>query len=153
MAITNAQGHSTKFELRFCAGLYPVRSVSGICDGENHGQWFRLERRVNLLTSNVPHHWETSHLICNTNRLYGFLYDGEHCLLMDYAFCRSAIPQKQFIVIIWLHYSLAYLKPCQTSKIEHFWLREKTIFLLKTYGFWWFHGGHKLINLLKIVWQ
>ena len=32
---TTGKVHSTKSELRFCAGLNPARSVSEICDGEN----------------------------------------------------------------------------------------------------------------------
>ena len=34
MIITTAQVHSTKRELRFCAGSYPARGVSVIRDGE-----------------------------------------------------------------------------------------------------------------------
>ena len=34
MIITTAQVHSTKPELRFCAGSYPARGVSEIRDGE-----------------------------------------------------------------------------------------------------------------------
>ena len=35
VVITTAQLHSTKPELRFCAGSNPARSVSEIHDGEN----------------------------------------------------------------------------------------------------------------------
>ena len=35
VVITTAQLHSTKSELRFCAGSNPARGVSEICDGEN----------------------------------------------------------------------------------------------------------------------
>ena len=35
LVITTAQLHSTKSELRFCAGSNPARGVSEICDGEN----------------------------------------------------------------------------------------------------------------------
>ena len=35
VVITSAQLHSTKYELRFCAGSNPARGVSEICDGEN----------------------------------------------------------------------------------------------------------------------
>ena len=35
VVITTAELHSTKSELRFCAGLNPARGVSEICDGEN----------------------------------------------------------------------------------------------------------------------
>ena len=34
VVITTAQLHSTKSELRFCAGSNPARCVSDICDGE-----------------------------------------------------------------------------------------------------------------------
>ena len=33
--IATAQFHSSKSELKFCAGSNPVRSVSEICDGED----------------------------------------------------------------------------------------------------------------------
>ena len=35
VVITTAQLHSTKSELRFCAGSNPARGVSEICDGED----------------------------------------------------------------------------------------------------------------------
>ena len=43
---TTAQLHSTKPELRFCAGSNPARGVSEIRDGENLWQWSRLEIRL-----------------------------------------------------------------------------------------------------------
>ena len=63
VVVATAQLHSTKSELRFCAGSNPARGVSEIRDGENLWQWSRLEIKLN-------------------------------------AFRRSAIPQKQFIIII-----------------------------------------------------
>ena len=47
MVITTAQPHSTKPELRLCAGSNPARGVSEIHDGEDHWQWSRLEIRLN----------------------------------------------------------------------------------------------------------
>ena len=47
MVITTAQLHSTKPELRFCAGSNPARGVSEIRDGEDLWQWSRLEIRLN----------------------------------------------------------------------------------------------------------
>ena len=35
VVITTAQIHSSKPELRFCAGSNPARGVSDICDGED----------------------------------------------------------------------------------------------------------------------
>ena len=35
VVITTAQLHSTKPELRFCAGSYPARGVLEICNGES----------------------------------------------------------------------------------------------------------------------
>ena len=63
VVITTAQFHSTKTELRFCAGLNPARGVLEIHDGEDLWLWSRREIRLNT-------------------------------------FCRSTIPQKQFIIII-----------------------------------------------------
>ena len=47
VVITTAQLHSTKPELRFCAGSNPARGVSEIRDGEDLWQWSRLEIRLN----------------------------------------------------------------------------------------------------------
>ena len=63
---TTVQLHSTKPELRFCAGSNPAYGVSEIRDGEDLWQWSRLEIRLS-------------------------------------AFCRSTIPQKQFIFFIRLY--------------------------------------------------
>ena len=47
VVITTAQLHSSKPELRFCAGSNPARGVSDICDGEDLWQWSRIEIRLN----------------------------------------------------------------------------------------------------------
>ena len=55
VVITTAQFHSTKPELRFCAGSDPARDVSEIRDGEDLWQWFRLEIRLNAFRrSTIP---------------------------------------------------------------------------------------------------
>ena len=55
VVITIAQLHSTKPELRFCAGSNPARSVSEIRDGEDLWQWSRLEIRLNAFRrSTIP---------------------------------------------------------------------------------------------------
>ena len=53
--ITTAQLHSTKPELRFCAGSSPARGMSEIRDGDDLWQWFRLEIRLNAFCqSTIP---------------------------------------------------------------------------------------------------
>ena len=53
VVITTAQLHSTKPELRLCAGSNPA--VSEIRDGENFWQWSRLEIRLNTFRrSTIP---------------------------------------------------------------------------------------------------
>ena len=53
--ITTAQLHSTKPELRFCAGSNPARGVSEIRDSEDLWQWSRLEIRLNAFRrSTIP---------------------------------------------------------------------------------------------------
>ena len=48
IVVTNTvQLHSTKPELKFCAGSNPVCNVSKICDVADLWQWFRLEIRLN----------------------------------------------------------------------------------------------------------
>ena len=66
---TTAQLHSTKPELRFCAGSNPARGVSEICDGEDLWQWSRLEIKLNAFCrSTIPHKQFiiiiTNHLTC-----------------------------------------------------------------------------------------
>ena len=46
VVITTAQLHSTKPELRFCAGSNSARCVSDICDDEDLWQWSRVEIRL-----------------------------------------------------------------------------------------------------------
>ena len=48
VVITNAQLHSTKPELRFCANSNPARGVSEIRDGEDLWEWSRLEIKLNI---------------------------------------------------------------------------------------------------------
>ena len=43
-----------------------------------HGSWLH----INPLTTDIPHHIETSQLICIANQVTSFLYDGEHWSLM-----------------------------------------------------------------------
>ena len=55
VVITTAHLHSTKPEIRFCAGSNPTCSVSEIRDGEDLWQWSRLEIRLNAFRwSTVP---------------------------------------------------------------------------------------------------
>ena len=55
VAITTAQLHSTKPELRFCAGSNPARGMLEIRDGEDLRQWSRLEMRINAFRrSTIP---------------------------------------------------------------------------------------------------
>ena len=55
VVITTAQLHSTKPEIRFCAGPSPASDVWEICDGEDLWQWSRLEIKLNALRrSTIP---------------------------------------------------------------------------------------------------
>ena len=55
VVITTAQLHSTKPELRFCAGSNPARGVLEIRDGEDLWQWPQLEIRLNAFCqSTIP---------------------------------------------------------------------------------------------------
>ena len=50
-----AQVHSTKPELRSCAGSNPTHEVSEICDDENFWQWSRPKIRLNAIRqSTIP---------------------------------------------------------------------------------------------------
>ena len=46
VVINSVQLHSRKPELRFCAGSYPPRGVSGICNVEDLWQWSRLKIKL-----------------------------------------------------------------------------------------------------------
>ena len=46
VVINTGQLHSTKPELRFCAGSNPGRSVTEIRDGEDLRQWSQLKIRL-----------------------------------------------------------------------------------------------------------
>ena len=55
VVITTAHLHSTKPELRLCAGWNPACGISEICNGEDLWQWTRLEIRLNLFCwSTIP---------------------------------------------------------------------------------------------------
>ena len=55
VVITTAQLHSTKPELRFCAGSNPARNVWEFRDGEDLWQWSRLEIRLKAFRrSTIP---------------------------------------------------------------------------------------------------
>ena len=61
VVITTAQLHSTKPELRFCAGSNPARGVSEIRDGEDLWQWSRLEIKLNAFRwSTIPQNKSSS---------------------------------------------------------------------------------------------
>ena len=66
VVITTAQLHSSKPELRLCAGSNPVHGVSEIRDGEDLLQWSQLEIRLRLSSVNhttkiIHHHPSHSH--------------------------------------------------------------------------------------------
>ena len=55
VVITTIQLHSTKPELRFCAGINPANVVWEIRDGERLWKWSRLEIRLNAFRqSTIP---------------------------------------------------------------------------------------------------
>ena len=59
VVMTTAKLHSSKPELRFCAGSNPARDVSEIRDGEDLWQWSQLE--IRLCLSSVNHTTKTIH--------------------------------------------------------------------------------------------
>ena len=74
---TTAQLHSTKPELRFCAGSNPARGASEIRDGEDLGQWSRLEIRLNAFrrsTKTIHHHHHHHFLLIRSVRISYFKY-------------------------------------------------------------------------------
>ena len=55
VVITTAKLHSTKPELRFCAGSNPAHGVSEFCDVEDLWEWSWLEIRLNAFRwSTIP---------------------------------------------------------------------------------------------------
>ena len=72
VVITTAQLHSTKPELRLCAGSNPAHGVSEIRDGEDLWQWTRLEIRLyhknnssSSSSSSQVYFFNTSSRLCN----------------------------------------------------------------------------------------
>ena len=53
VVITTAKLHSTKSQLRFCAGSNPACGVSEIRDGEDLWQWSRLEIRLHAFRRSI----------------------------------------------------------------------------------------------------
>ena len=73
VVIATAQLHSSKSELRFCAGSNPARVVSEIRDGEDLWQWSWLEIRlrlssVNHTTKTIYHHHHPYHRWMKTRK-------------------------------------------------------------------------------------
>ena len=72
MVIATAQLHSTKPELRFCAGSNPAPGVLKIHNGEDLWQWSRLEIRFNAFRrSTIP-----QNISKMFERILTHLYDG-----------------------------------------------------------------------------
>ena len=73
VVFATAQLHSSKSELRFCAGSNPARVVSEIRDGEDLWQWSWLEIRlrlssVNHTTKTIYHHHHPHHRWMKTRK-------------------------------------------------------------------------------------
>ena len=73
VVFATAQLHSSKPELRFCAGSNPARVVSDIRDGEDLWQWSWLEIRlrlssVNHTTKTIYHHHHPHHRWMKTRK-------------------------------------------------------------------------------------
>ena len=92
VVIATAQLHSTKPELRFCAGSSPARGVSEIRDGEDLWQWSRLEIRLRLSSVNHTtktihhhhHHHQSKGLCITVNARNGFFFIWLQCLVSLY---------------------------------------------------------------------
>ena len=75
LVIITIQPHSTKPDLRFCAGSNPARGVSEIRDGEDLWQWSWLEIRLGLLSVNhttktIHHHHHCSNLAISLCKIH-----------------------------------------------------------------------------------
>ena len=96
VVLAAAQLHSSKSELRFCAGSNPTRGVpelSEIRDGEDLLQLSRLEIRLNAFRqSTIPqekiHHKSMFkmlyYLITSVIKLSHFLHVNQYCLFIIY---------------------------------------------------------------------
>ena len=114
VVIATAQLHSTKPELRFCAGSSPARGVSEIRDGEDLWQWSRLEIRLRL--SSVNHTTKTIHHHHHHRFMHGF-WKKKKCILyfINYHISLSRLYFLRYWVIV-------YCK-CLLSSLWHhkFW--------------------------------
>ena len=85
VVITTVQLHSTKPELRFCAGSNPARGVSEIRDGEDLWQWSRLEIRLNTFRrSTIPHHQFINSFLAWLFSWTSWTYRSEHTKFMTF---------------------------------------------------------------------
>ena len=105
VVITTAQLHSTKPELRFCAGSNPARAGLEIRDGEDLWKWSRLEKRLNTFRrSTIPQknnsiqHSDDKYLIynCSTTLRCGSFFEKKHRK-------KSTCPALVTIIIIFFH--------------------------------------------------
>ena len=115
MVIFTEQLHSTKSELRFCAGTNPAPGTSGIRNGENLWQWFQLEIRINTFRhSTIPqpfrHHsmWIPAHYVVRPNghwelrHKYGFGHSTYELTSYHSVTLNShSVSKFEFIVNLW----------------------------------------------------
>ena len=95
VVISTAQLHSTKPEVKFCAGSNPTRGVSEICHGEDLWQCSRLKIRLNAFRwSNLP---QKQFIIINNPRFCKFfLYFFNSCLSISF----TCVMQMVYIIRI-----------------------------------------------------
>ena len=108
MVITTVRLHSTKPELRFCAGSKPARGLSEICDGEDLWRWSRLEIRLNAFRrSTIPQKQFFIIIIISSSSSSSLCNPG------------IFIIQGIFKRLSNIYHGIFYLKFCVTLKSKH----------------------------------
>ena len=112
MVITTAQLHSTKPELRLCAGSNPACGVLEIRNGENLWQWPWLEIKINAFKNNSSP-WNRVFCLCNNSSDNHYLQR----LFWDIFFCLFGI-LSWIIPMLYLHLNHLVLPWGSSNQLE-----------------------------------
>ena len=137
---TTTQLHSTKPELRFCAGSNSAYDMLEICDGEDLWQWSRLEIKLHTFChSAIPqkqiiiihhHHLQMCESLKKAKTLelritlwhvaYIWLFHLFLCYIFFFSFRRFSERITWEIKTIYWKFSIHFIKKNKTNKINNF---------------------------------
>ena len=138
VVIATVQLHSTKPELRSCAGSNPARGVSEIRDGEDLWQWSRLEIRLNAFRRSTIRQKQFI-IITKENVLLGSVFIsklGKNGTKFQLAIKFGSLSQKNVLSFAWKLFSNTFRK--QKHHLAYIWhiLIVPVDFLPFPWDFW-----------------